>query len=384
MLKKIIIGVSLTISTLAQAEIIIGQSVPTTGIAAETGKAIALGASLYFNSINGRGGINGELITHIVRDDGYDAKRTVKNTIDFIEKENAIALISYFGTEGVAELIKTKTLDNAGIPLVSVHSGADSLRNSGNLFVFHTRSGFNQETDRLVKLLAGNLGVTKFAVMAENGALGQAGVASLKASLAKKQLTLMGEASFDSKTGDTNKAAQELAKLNPEAIIIVALSKPTSSFVQQYKEKGGTSQIYALSQVQFEEVAKTIGKKGGHGLGISQVFPYPHNPRERIIQEFQAAVFNEMGTGSGKEDSLAAIANYPSYAMLEGYISARLIVEAIKRAGKAPTRSAVYNALTTLKKYDMGGFVIDFSDKKRDGSNFGEITMMSPTGALTR
>ncbi|MGL6041420.1 MAG: hypothetical protein ACRC01_09500, partial [Deefgea sp.] len=64
MFKKIIIGVSLTISTLAQAEIIIGQSVPTTGIAAETGKAIALGASLYFNSINGRGGINGELITH--------------------------------------------------------------------------------------------------------------------------------------------------------------------------------------------------------------------------------------------------------------------------------------------------------------------------------
>jgi Fe2+ or Zn2+ uptake regulation protein len=70
--------------------------------------------------------------------------------------------------------------------------------------------------------------------------------------------------------------------------------------------------------------------------------------------------------------------------MLEGYISARLIVEAIKRAGKNPTRASVYNALTTLRKYDMGGFVIDFSEKKREGSSFGEITMMSPTGALTR
>ena len=384
MLKKFIIGASLAVSTFAHAEIVIGQSVPTTGIAAETGKAIALGASLYFNSVNGRGGINGELINHIVRDDGYDAKRTVKNTIDFIEKDNAVALISYFGTAGVSELIKSKTLDNAGIPLVGVHSGAESLRSSGNLFVFNTRGSVNQETDRLVKLLAGNLGVTKIAVIAEKGELGDSGVAALKASLAKKQLKLVSEVWYDPRTGDTSKAAQDLAKLNPEAVIIIGLSKPTATFVQQFKEKGGTSQLYALSSVQFEEVARTIGKKGGHGLGISQVYPYPYNSREKLIQEFQAAVFNEMGTGSGKEDSLSAIANYPSYAMLEGYISARLLVEAIKRSGKNPTRSAIYNALTTLKKYDMGGFVIDYSDKKRDGSNFGEITMMSPTGALTR
>ncbi|QZA80942.1 ABC transporter substrate-binding protein [Deefgea piscis] len=384
MLKKLIISASLSIASFANAEIVIGQSVPTTGIAAETGKAIALGASLYFNSINGRGGINGELINHLVRDDAYDAQRTLKNTQDFIEKENAVALISYFGTSGISELIKTKTLDNSGIPLVGIHSGAESIRNANNLFIFNTRSSYNQETDRLIKLLAGNLGVTKIAVVAEKGELGEAGVAALKASLAKKQLKLVGEAWYDNKSGDTNKAAQELAKLNPEAIIVVALSKPAASFVQQYKEKGGTSQLYSLSPVQFEEVAKTIGKKGAHGLGISQVYPYPYNTRSKFIQEFQATVFNEMGTGSGKEESLSAIANYPSYAMLEGYISARLIVEAIKRAGKNPTRSTIYNALTTMKKYDLGGFTIDYSDKNRNGSSFGEITMMSPTGALSR
>ncbi|WP_297573448.1 ABC transporter substrate-binding protein [uncultured Deefgea sp.] len=384
MLKKLIISASLSIATFANAEIVIGQSVPTTGIAAETGKAIALGASLYFNSINGRGGINGELINHIVRDDAYDAQKTLKNTQDFIEKENAVALISYFGTSGISELIKTKTLDHSGIPLVGVHSGAESIRNAGNLFIFNTRSSYNQETDRIIKLLVGNLGVTKVAVVAEKGELGEAGVAALKASLAKHQLKLVGEAWYDNKSGDTNKAAQELAKINPEAIIVVALSKPAASFVQQYKEKGGTSQLYSLSPVQFEEVAKTIGKKGAHGLGISQAYPYPYNSRSKLIQEFQAAVFNEMGTGSGKEESLSAIANYPSYAMLEGYISARLIVEAIKRAGKTPTRSSIYNALTTMKKYDLGGFTIDYSDKNRNGSNFGEITMMSPTGALSR
>ncbi|MBM5573888.1 ABC transporter substrate-binding protein [Deefgea sp. CFH1-16] len=86
-LKKLIISASLSIASFANAEIVIGQSVPTTGIAAETGKAIALGASLYFNSINGRGGINGELINHLVRDDAYDAQRTLKKTPKILLKK---------------------------------------------------------------------------------------------------------------------------------------------------------------------------------------------------------------------------------------------------------------------------------------------------------
>ncbi|QLI82234.1 ABC transporter substrate-binding protein [Chitinibacter fontanus] len=385
MLKKLIIAASLALVSQAYADITIGQSVPTTGLAAETGKAMALGASIYFNQVNGRGGVNGELINHVVRDDAGNPQTTVKNAQDFIEKENATALISFYGTDNIAALIKSKVLDTNSVPLVGVHTGADSLRNPGSPYIFHTRASYTQEIDRLVKLLNENLGVTKFGVLAQQGGFGDAGVTALKASLAKKQLKIAGEAWYDGKTGDSSKAAAELAKINPEAVILVAVTKPAATFVQEYKNHGGTSQIYALSAVQFEEVGKQIGKKTAHGLGISQVMPYPYNTRARVVQEFQDDVYAELGSGSsGKKESLAAIAKYPSYAMLEGYIAARIVVEGIKRAGKAPSRAAVYNALTTLNRFDLGGFVVDYNATKRAGSNFGELTMISPTGALTR
>ncbi|WP_410497728.1 ABC transporter substrate-binding protein [Chitinibacter sp. S2-10] len=384
MLKKLIITASLALNAQTYAEITVGQSVPTTGIAAETGKALALGASIYFNQINGQGGVNGELINHVVRDDAYEPQRTIQNAQELIEKQNAVALISFHGTANINALIKAKTLDNFTVPLVGIHTGADSVR-TATPYIFHTRAGYTQETDKLVKLLSDNLGVTRFAVMAEQGAYGEAGIAALKAALAKKQLTLAAEEWYERKTGGTNKAAQALAKANPEVVILIATTKPAASFVQEFKKQGGTSQLYALSPVQFEEVAKQIGKKTAHGLGISQVFPYPYDTRTRLVQEFQRALYDELGSGSsGKNEAMAAIAKYPSYAMLEGYISAKLVVEAIKRAGKAPTRAGVYNALTTLNRYDLGGFIIDYNATKRTGSNFNEITMMSPTGALTR
>ena len=385
MFKKLILCASLSFAATAQADIVIGQSVPTSGIAADTGKSLALGASIYFNKINSAGGVNGEKINHIVRDDGYDPKRSIQNTKDLIDKENALVLVSYYGSATTGELLKSKTLENAGIPLIGVHSGAESIRTPGSLFLFHTRASYAQETDRLVQLLAGNLGVNKIAVVAQQDAFGEAGVAGLKASLLKHKLQLAGEAWYDRSKGDTTAAAKTLSKLNPEAVILVAVSKPAATFTKQFKEFGGTSQLYALSPVMFEEVARAVGKKMGHGLGISQVYPYPNNTRSRLIKEFQDDVYAELGDqASGAKDPLATLANYSSYAVLEGYVAAKIAVEAIQRAGKAPTRTSVYNALTKMNKFDMGGFSVDFNDKKRNGSNYGEITMMSPSGALTR
>ncbi|WP_432719278.1 ABC transporter substrate-binding protein [Jeongeupia wiesaeckerbachi] len=374
MLRKFLLGAALVLSPLAQADIVIGQSVPTTGLVASTGRALALGASLYFSRVNATGGINGEPINHVVRDDGYDPKRTIANTRELIDKEGAIALVSYYGTATMTELEKTKLLDNAGIPLVGVHSGADVLRTpSSSPFVFHTRASYRQEVERIVKLLAGNLGVTRIGVIAQQDGYGQAGYNALKDALAKHNLTLAGEAWYDRQNGDTSKGAKELAKANPEAVVLITVSRPAATFVKQFRAAGGTAQLYGLSPIQFEEVIQTIGKKEAHGLGISEVLPYPRNEQLRFVREFQ------QDAGAVLRDGKT-----PSYAVMEGYMSARLVVEALKRAGKSPTRSAVYNGLASLKHYDLGGFTIDFGDKKRTGSNFVELTMISPTGTLTR
>jgi ABC-type branched-subunit amino acid transport system substrate-binding protein len=53
--------------------------------------------------------MNGEAINHQIRDDDNDAKRTSANTQELIDKQNAIALVSFYGTNNTSELIKSKT-----------------------------------------------------------------------------------------------------------------------------------------------------------------------------------------------------------------------------------------------------------------------------------
>lgn len=373
-MKKILFALAALVSmTAVHADINIGESVPTSGLAGDTGKALALGASIYFSRVNAQGGINGEPINLITRDDGYDATRTLANTRELIDKENAVALIGYYGTTPLQELIKSKMLDTAGIPLVGAYTGADSVRTPGSAYFFQTRAGYTQEVEKIVALLNEHLGVTRIAVLAQKDGFGEAGYTAIKNELAKRNLQLAGEGWYDKTTGDTNAAAQALAKANPEAIIMVAISKPAGTFAKQFKALGGTSQLYGLSAIQFDNVTRQAGLGAAHGIGLSQVFPAPTNAQLKLVREFQADA-----------DSFLKSGDYPSYALLEGYISARLLTEALKRAGKNPTRASVYAALTNMHHYDLGGFVIDFNDKKRLGSSFVELTMISATGVLTR
>ncbi|UXY16276.1 ABC transporter substrate-binding protein [Chitiniphilus purpureus] len=356
-----------------EAQIVIGQSVPTTGPGADTGKALALGASLYFGRVNARGGINGAVIDHKVIDDGGDPRRAVQNTRQLLDKDNALLLVGYYGSATVSELSRSRVLVDGNAALIGAHAGSDLIRLPADPHVFQTRAGYTQELEKTVQLLAGNLGMTRIGALAQDDADGQAALKSLRSALAKHRAKLEVEVTFNPRNGDVGKAAQTLAKSNPQAVLLLTTSKPAAEFVKKYKALGGTSQLYGISLIQFEDVLRYIGKKDAHGLGISQVYPYPFNVQLRFIREFQ-------------EDTGAVLRSgeFPSYAVLEGYISARLAIEALKRAGKNPTRAAVTTALSTLGRLDLGGYAVDFSDRKRLGANFVELTMISPTGTLTR
>ncbi|HPT56676.1 MAG TPA: ABC transporter substrate-binding protein, partial [Casimicrobium sp.] len=71
--------VATLISVSVHSEILIGQSVPTSGALAPFGTATAKGAQAYFDRVNAAGGVNGERIRVVVVDDAGDSKRTVEN-----------------------------------------------------------------------------------------------------------------------------------------------------------------------------------------------------------------------------------------------------------------------------------------------------------------
>ena len=71
-----------------------------------------------------------------------------------------------------------------------------------------------------------------------------------------------------------------------------------------------------------------------------------------------------------------------SYAMMEGYVAGKVIVEAIRRQGKAPTREGIIESLGRMEYFDLGGYTVSYRPDIRAGSKFVELTIMGGKGKI--
>ena len=123
------LGVALTLASTAYADIVVAQSAPLTGETGASGRGLVLGAKIYFDHINAsEGGVNGQKITHVVKDDSYQIEGTVHDTREFIAHSRVLALTGLYGTDNVTELFKPGLFDNTPLAIVGVSTGAKLLR----------------------------------------------------------------------------------------------------------------------------------------------------------------------------------------------------------------------------------------------------------------
>ena len=68
--------------------------------------------------------------------------------------------------------------------------------------------------------------------------------------------------------------------------------------------------------------------------------------------------------------------------MLEGYIAAKVIAEAVRRQGANPGREGLLAALDTMENHDVGGYVVGYRPGARSGSRFVELSIVSASGRI--
>ena len=69
---------------------------------------------------------------------------------------------------------------------------------------------------------------------------------------------------------------------------------------------------------------------------------------------------------------------------MEGFISAKVLVEGLRRAGRKLTREGFVHALESIRKLDLGGVLITYSPDDHTGSEFVEMTMIGRGGRFVR
>ncbi|GAA5157611.1 ABC transporter substrate-binding protein [Viridibacterium curvum] len=368
-LALLVLSCALSIGT-TQAQVVIGQCAPLTGSLAKTGEAMAQGVRIAVEAANAAGGINGQKIKLVQKDDGYDTAKTVSCTQELVDKEKAVALIGYAGTGNIAELLKRNVLGSAGIPLVAPYTGGAALREPFNPWIFHIRAGYDDETRTMVDQFV-STGVKRIAVFYQNDAFGQSGLAGVEKALAPHDIKLVSRGSYEKNTEDVGKAVDDILKGNPQAVIMIAITRPAALFVKQMIERSPGLQVFAISVVSGEDIYRIAGESAARGVGITQVMPSPFSGTQKVVREYQDALKTH------------APGQPPSYASFEEYIGARVLISALKRAGGAATRASLIKALESTTA-DISGFKVAFGPQQRAGSKFVDVTMIGAGGKHLR
>ena len=350
--------------------ILIGQSAPMSGPAAQLGQQMNRGAKLYFNAINAAGGINGRKIELKVLDDFYEPDAAGRNTKTLIDDTKVFALFGYVGTP--TSLAALKVASPAGVPFFAPYSGAAALREPFARNVFHVRASYNDETAAIVQQIH-TTGLKRVAVVYNDDAYGKAGLDGVQRALkvpANQGVSLAAQATVVRNTTDVKGAIGTVLAQKPDAIVIISAYQTVAAQVKSAHEQGNRGHFYNVTYLGTKALANTLGKAGG-GVIISQVMPYPYSGALPLVRDYQKLLKSE------------GITDF-DYGSIEGYIAARVFVEGIKRAGRDLPREKLITALESMGNYDLGGFNVNFSPSNHVGSKFVEMTIISSSGQVIR
>ncbi len=370
MIKLLAAWTLVLVSSLAHAEtgvsdkeVVIGQFAAISGPAAQLGQRMQVGMQAYFTAVNTQGGVFGRSIRLITRDDGYEPERAAAAAKALIQDDKVFALAGSVGTPtGLAAL---PILTEAQVPLVGMFTGAQALREPFNRQVFHVRASYFDETERIVQHLT-TLGIKKIAVFYQNDAYGKAGLEGVTRALSKHKLQPVAAATVERNSVDVTQSLDTLVKAEPEAIVQISAYKSCAALIKQARAKGYGGRFFNVSFVGSRALADELGD-AGQGVVISQVVPFPYSQSSPIVREYQQRM-----TESGQKDF--------DFSSMEGFITARVLVEGLRRAGKNLTRDGLINALESMRDVNLGGFTINYSPKNHQGSNYTDLTFVGRGG----
>lgn len=349
----------------AQAQILIGQTVGVTGAVAATVKESSIGAMLYIDAVNAKGGVGGEKIEIITLDDKFDPKLSAANARQLIVERRVAALFMTRGTphtEGIIPL-----LEQYGVPLIGPSTGAMVLHTPVKRQVFNVRAPYQREAERAMAHLTAQ-GMTRIAVVHVDDSFGADGLEGAQKGLAAAKLQAAAIAKFDRSKPDFSAIVPLLVKAEAQAILFIGSGTAVVDGIKAAKAAGIGAQILTLSNNASGGFVKLLGDQA-RGVIVSQVMP----------QTFSYAIVKE-ATQLAKARDIADL----SPAMLEGFASAKVLVEALRRTNGKPTREHIQSALEGMRQFDLGGLDISYSPADHTGLDFSDLSIISAAGKFRR
>ena len=333
----------------------IGQTAALTGPLAFPFVEMNKGIAAAFAEANERGGVEGRRLEFLSLDDGGDPAKATENAKRLVEQERAFALLACGGTTSVMGALPVVAA--ARIPLIAPATGSDALR-PFNPLVFHARASYAQELNKIVQHLS-TTGATRCAVAYFDNPFGKATLAAFEAAAKQHNNTQWRPFLVVETPEGLKKAVDEIAAYQPNSMVSLCIGAMGIPFYQQLRQRV-KAPPFSISFLGTRPLLAALGE-AATGITVAQVVPNPDAVAIPLVKAYQAALKRVDGA-------------QPNYSSLEGYISGRLMIEGLRRAGRTATREKLVEALHTMRPFDMGGFDLRYGPQDHNGTDFVELT----------
>jgi len=355
----------------------IGMSAAFKGPAAGLGTELWRGASAYFSEMNARGGIHGRSVVVTALDDGYQPDPCLRNTIQLVEQDQVFCLSNYVGTPTLTRALPI--IKRYGdVLVVGNFTGAQPQREAPYVdHVFNVRASYRQEMAALVERFWG-LGARKFGVFYQIDAYGRSGADAAERALASRGVRIAGEATYVRGAKFEEDMAPAVAVLRHagcDVVLCTGAYQGCGAFVRAARDAGWNVPISNLSFVGSEamlallvKLSKSAGRDYTRALVNSQVMPSYDDLSLPGVAEYRALIDKHNPTLPEALRDRGYVPQRYSFISLEGFVNAKVVVEALRRAGHNPTRASLRQSLESLRDLDLGiGAPLSFGPERHQG-----------------
>lgn len=350
----------------ASSQLLVGQTAGFTGTVAAGVKETTDGARLWIEHVNAAGGVNGQKIELISLDDKFDPKLSAETARTLIEEKNVLAMFLTRGTPNAQAMIPE--LEKFGVPLIAPSTGAMVLNQPLQRYVFNVRATYQREAEKAVQHLA-NFGMRRIAVVHADDSFGQDALEGAEKGFKGAGFEPVVVIKADRTRPDYNRIIPAINAREAQAVLWFGSGNAVADGVKALRATGSAAQVVTLSNNASAGFVKSLGAQA-RGVIVTQVFPYEHSYAYGLTKEA-----NDLARKKGLDVSPA---------MLEGFAGAKVLVEALRRAGPNPTRAKVLAALEGMKKYDLGGLEINYGPDSHAGLQYADLSIIDGEGKFKR
>ena len=345
-----------------KTSIVLGQSMALTGPGSSLAVPFHQGAKLYFDRLNAAGGINGRKIELVTLDDRGNPKTSAENTRKLLD-QGVVALFGYYGSPQVTA--SYPLIKDSDVLMFAPMAAADEFRGALYPNLFSLRPGYAEEAAAITRH-AETLGARKLGILHATDSESLAALDSANRTMTSMGANLLVTAPLGS--GSISNSVDKAVAARLESILVIGDSNIAASAVRDLRAKGFRGPIYGFSNTGESLLAEELGTAGA-GVVVVRVVPKSDTAKVPVVRDLMA-------------DALAANAGKPNVYMLEGYLAARVISEALRRIPRGdPNRARLKKAIESLDDVSVGGFRVHFAEE-RVASKMVQLSLIDSQGKV--